>query len=268
MPEGEGSVTFDDRVLGPITKLYSDLDDWVMLRADGIPLYNYGCVIDDHTMEITVVGRGPGARELHLPPADALPALGWEPPAFAHFPLILGSGPREAEQAPPSRGGRDAPPAQRRDARGPPQLRRPPGLEPRQRGGHPPGQDDRVVRLRPGGQHQRRVEPREAAVAQRPVPQAPAHRPGGRAARALPRRRGSPGPLPGPARAAGGGPPRAQPDAGGAGAAGPRLPALRRGLRRQGRGQAPRGRRVARSWPRCRPGCWRPSGRRRSWRRW
>jgi glutamyl-tRNA synthetase len=91
MPEGDGSVTFDDRVLGPITKLYSDLDDWVMLRADGIPLYNFGCVIDDHTMGITVVGRGQEHVNSTFPQLMLYRALGWEPPDFAHFPLILGT---------------------------------------------------------------------------------------------------------------------------------------------------------------------------------
>ena len=90
MPDGEGSVTFDDLVLGPITKLHSDLDDWVMLRADGIPLYNFGCVIDDHAMEMTVVGRGQEHVNSTFPQLMLYAALGWQPPRFAHFPLILG----------------------------------------------------------------------------------------------------------------------------------------------------------------------------------
>ncbi|ATB27111.1 glutamate--tRNA ligase [Melittangium boletus] len=90
MPSQEGEVTFDDKALGPITKAYSDLDDWVMLRADGIPLYNYGCVIDDHTMDITLVGRGQEHVNSTFPQLMLYQALGWKPPEFAHFPLILG----------------------------------------------------------------------------------------------------------------------------------------------------------------------------------
>jgi glutamyl-tRNA synthetase len=91
MPSSEGTVSFDDRVLGRISKEYSDLDDWVMLRGDGIPLYNYGCVIDDHTMGITVVGRGQEHINSTFPQLMLYQALGWTPPEFAHFPLILGT---------------------------------------------------------------------------------------------------------------------------------------------------------------------------------
>lgn len=90
MPDGEGQASFTDRVLGKITKEWSDLDDWVMLRADGIPLYNYGCVLDDHLMEITLVGRGQEHVNSTFPQLMLYRALGWEPPEFAHFPLILG----------------------------------------------------------------------------------------------------------------------------------------------------------------------------------
>jgi glutamyl-tRNA synthetase len=90
MPSQEGSVSFDDLVLGKITKEYSDLDDWVMLRGDGIPLYNYGCVIDDHLMEITLVSRGQEHVNSTFPQLMLYQALGWQPPQFAHLPLILG----------------------------------------------------------------------------------------------------------------------------------------------------------------------------------
>ncbi|HET6981363.1 MAG TPA: glutamate--tRNA ligase family protein, partial [Myxococcaceae bacterium] len=58
MPDADETVTFEDRVIGKISKQSSDLDDFVMLRADGIPLYNFGAVVDDHGMEITLVIRG------------------------------------------------------------------------------------------------------------------------------------------------------------------------------------------------------------------
>ncbi|HEX8702513.1 MAG TPA: glutamate--tRNA ligase family protein, partial [Myxococcaceae bacterium] len=84
------SVSFDDLVLGKITKEYSDLDDWVMMRGDGIPLYNYGCVIDDHLMDITLVSRGQEHVNSTFPQLMLYQALGWTPPRFAHLPLILG----------------------------------------------------------------------------------------------------------------------------------------------------------------------------------
>jgi glutamyl-tRNA synthetase len=90
MPSQEGSVSFDDLVLGKITKEYSDLDDWVMMRGDGIPLYNYGCVIDDHLMDITLVSRGQEHVNSTFPQLMLYQALGWQPPRFAHLPLILG----------------------------------------------------------------------------------------------------------------------------------------------------------------------------------
>ena len=89
-PSGEGTLGFVDEVLGPISKPYSDMDDFVMLRADGIPLYNFGCVVDDHTMDITLVGRGQEHINSTFPQLLLYQALGWTPPAFAHFPLILG----------------------------------------------------------------------------------------------------------------------------------------------------------------------------------
>ena len=90
MPAGEGEVGFDDLVLGNIAKPYADLDDWVMLRGDGVPLYNYGCVLDDHLMEMSLVVRGQEHINSTLPQLMLYRALGWEPPRFAHLPLILG----------------------------------------------------------------------------------------------------------------------------------------------------------------------------------
>jgi len=90
MPQTDGSVSFNDKVIGSITKVYSDLDDFVILRADGIPLYNYGCVIDDHLMEITLVCRGQEHINSTFPQLMLYQAFGWQPPEMAHLPLILG----------------------------------------------------------------------------------------------------------------------------------------------------------------------------------
>jgi glutamyl-tRNA synthetase len=90
MPDADETVTFEDRVIGKISKQSNDLDDFVMLRADGIPLYNFGAVVDDHGMEITLVIRGQEHINSTFPQILVYRALGWEAPAFAHLPLILG----------------------------------------------------------------------------------------------------------------------------------------------------------------------------------
>ncbi len=90
MPEVDETLTYTDEVLGRISKQTSDLDDFVMLRADGIPLYNFGCVVDDHAMNITLVVRGQEHINSTFPQLMLYRALGWTPPAMAHLPLILG----------------------------------------------------------------------------------------------------------------------------------------------------------------------------------
>ena len=90
MPDADETLTFEDRVIGKISKQTSDLDDFVMLRSDGIPLYNFGAVVDDHGMEITLVVRGQEHINSTFPQLLVYRALGWPTPAFAHLPLILG----------------------------------------------------------------------------------------------------------------------------------------------------------------------------------
>src|SRR5437899_2551198 len=57
MPD-EGATTFKDLVKGEITTQHKELHDEVILRSDGVPLYNFGAVVDDVEMEITLVARG------------------------------------------------------------------------------------------------------------------------------------------------------------------------------------------------------------------
>ncbi len=90
VPHADDTLTFEDRVIGKISKQTSDLDDFVMLRSDGIPLYNFGAVVDDHAMEMTLVIRGQEHINSTFPQILVYRALGWTPPAFAHLPLILG----------------------------------------------------------------------------------------------------------------------------------------------------------------------------------
>ncbi len=87
---GEGTVVFDDIVRGRVEIDVSNLGgDFVIVRADGNPLYHFTVVVDDAAMGITEVIRG----EDHLSntPKHILlfRALGHEPPRFAHLPLIL-----------------------------------------------------------------------------------------------------------------------------------------------------------------------------------
>lgn len=88
VPE-EGTTEFEDLVHGKISVENRRLDDGVLVKSDGYPVYNFANVIDDHLMEITHVIRG----EEFIPstPKHILlyRSLGWEPPLFAHLPLIL-----------------------------------------------------------------------------------------------------------------------------------------------------------------------------------
>jgi nondiscriminating glutamyl-tRNA synthetase len=88
MPE-ERTVVVHDLVRGRVEVNTRELDDWVMLRPDGMPLYNFACVVDDRQMRITHVVRGEehflnGIKQVLL-----FEALGAEPPQYAHIPLIL-----------------------------------------------------------------------------------------------------------------------------------------------------------------------------------
>ena len=53
-----GAVTYVDKVFGKVTTPNTAQQDFVLLRSDGVPLYNFGAVVDDVTMGITLVSRG------------------------------------------------------------------------------------------------------------------------------------------------------------------------------------------------------------------
>jgi glutamyl-tRNA synthetase len=87
----EGTVAWNDLVKGPIEFPNAELDDLVLLRADGVPTYNFGVVVDDLDMKITHVIRGDDhvnntPRQIHI-----WRALGAELPQFGHVPMILGA---------------------------------------------------------------------------------------------------------------------------------------------------------------------------------
>jgi glutamyl-tRNA synthetase len=88
-----GEVGWNDLVKGPISFPNKELDDLVILRADGVPTYNFGVVVDDLDMRITHVIRGDDhvnntPRQLHI--FRALSADG-RLPEFGHLPMILGA---------------------------------------------------------------------------------------------------------------------------------------------------------------------------------
>jgi len=85
-----GETAWEDVVRGRVSFRNDVLDDFVILRSDGLPTYNYACVVDDHEMEITDVIRGDD--HISNTPRQLLlyQALGFDPPRFAHVPMILG----------------------------------------------------------------------------------------------------------------------------------------------------------------------------------
>ena len=85
-----GSVVFEDRIRGRIEVANNELDDLVIMRADGTPTYNFAVVIDDLDMNINLVIRGDDHINNTPRQINIYRALGAEPPEFAHVPMILG----------------------------------------------------------------------------------------------------------------------------------------------------------------------------------
>ena len=86
-----GETVIHDRVQGDVTIANAQLDDMVLLRSDGTPVYMLAVVVDDHDMGVTHVIRGDdhlnnAARQMMI-----YHAMGWDVPVWAHIPLIHGS---------------------------------------------------------------------------------------------------------------------------------------------------------------------------------
>lgn len=86
----QGETVIDDQVQGTVCLQNSQLDDMVLLRADGTPTYMLSVVVDDHDMNITHIIRGDdhltnAFRQHHL-----YKAMDWDVPSFSHIPLIHG----------------------------------------------------------------------------------------------------------------------------------------------------------------------------------
>lgn len=83
------TYVFDDLVRGRLSFESKDVEDWIMLKDNGIPTYNFAVVVDDHLMEITHVLRG----EEHITntPKQIMvyEAFGWDIPMFGHMTIIV-----------------------------------------------------------------------------------------------------------------------------------------------------------------------------------
>ena len=88
IPES-GEASFDDVIYGRISVDCSELDDGVLIKADGMPTYNFANVIDDHTMGITHVMRG-NEYLASTPKYNLLyEAFGWDTPVYIHLTPVM-----------------------------------------------------------------------------------------------------------------------------------------------------------------------------------
>jgi glutamyl-tRNA synthetase len=86
----EGETVVEDAIRGPVTFPHSAIDDFVIARSDGSPLYNLAVAVDDRDMGITDVVRGEDHLSNTPRQVMILKALGEEPPRYAHLPLLHG----------------------------------------------------------------------------------------------------------------------------------------------------------------------------------
>ena len=86
----EGETVIDDQVQGEVRFGNDQLDDMVLLRSDGTPVYMLAVVVDDHDMGVTHVIRGDDHLTNAARQVQVFDAMGWPRPVFAHIPLIHG----------------------------------------------------------------------------------------------------------------------------------------------------------------------------------
>ncbi len=85
-----GQTVVDDAIHGRVVFEDATLDDWILVRTDGTPTYNFCVVVDDVTMKITHVIRGDDHLSNTPKQVHCYQALGYPLPIFAHIPMILG----------------------------------------------------------------------------------------------------------------------------------------------------------------------------------
>lgn len=86
----EGVTSYEDAIFGHIEMDNSELQDQILIKADGFPTYNFCHIVDDHLMGVTHVVRG--SEYLTSTPKYVLlyDAFGWERPVYCHLPLLMG----------------------------------------------------------------------------------------------------------------------------------------------------------------------------------
>ncbi|MGQ9859378.1 MAG: glutamate--tRNA ligase [Thermodesulfobacteriota bacterium] len=89
VPRDEGSVLWEDAVFGIERKAHKDIEDFVILRSNGTPIYLLSNMVDDHRDRITHVIRGQDHRANTPKQVLLYRALGWQVPVFAHISLTL-----------------------------------------------------------------------------------------------------------------------------------------------------------------------------------
>ena len=87
----DGETTIQDLVQGEVTVPNKQLDDMILLRADGTPTYMLAVVVDDYDMGVTHAIRGDDHLNNAFRQCQIYHAMGWELPKYAHIPLIHGS---------------------------------------------------------------------------------------------------------------------------------------------------------------------------------
>jgi len=86
----DGTTVIRDEVQGDVTIRNDQLDDMVLLRSDGTPVYMLAVVVDDHDMGVTHVIRGDDHLNNAARQMGIYTAMGWDVPVWAHIPLIHG----------------------------------------------------------------------------------------------------------------------------------------------------------------------------------
>ena len=86
-----GQTVINDAVQGEVTVENSQLDDMILLRADGTPTYMLAVVVDDYDMDVTHVIRGDDHLNNAFRQLQIIKAMGWSVPVYAHIPLIHGA---------------------------------------------------------------------------------------------------------------------------------------------------------------------------------
>ena len=86
-----GKTVFDDAIRGRVEFENYMLDDFIIMKASGVPTYNFAVVVDDVRMKISHIIRGDDHLSNTPKQVNIYNALGWQTPVFAHISMILGA---------------------------------------------------------------------------------------------------------------------------------------------------------------------------------